>query len=1101
MRTLLVTALVLTMVGAMGVQPAHAATSSALRFDGANDYVSFGNASALGLSNFTVETWFRREGAGVATSTSSAGQGGLTSAIPLLTKGRGQADGSALDMNWFLGIDTSTSTPRITADFEEGATANPGLNHAIFGTTPIVQNSWYHAAATYNGSVLRVYLNGTLEASATVNRAAQAGSIQHAALGSGLTSTGAPGGFFNGSLEEPRVWNIARTEAQIRDTLNQEVTSAPGLVARWGLNEGSGTAAANTVGPPNGTLLGTAPLAQWVAGLPFSPDPVAPGTYGLAFTDTNSYATMGAAPPLALTTFTVEGWFKRTGAGTTNTTGTGGIVNAIPLFGKGAAELETPANLNMNYLVVIDDDADVLAADFEDTAGGANHPIRGTTTIQNGRWYHAAATFDGDNWRLYLDGNLEADLPVTATPEASSIQHFGLATSITSTGQRKGYFQGELDEVRVWDHARSPAQIGSSFDQEITAAAGLVASFGLNEGVGTVAGDQAGDDVSGVIYNAGWVDGFSPAPPPPTSSDRALDFDGTNDYVTFGDPSSLDLAQFTVETWFKREGVGTATTTGTGGIPDALPLLTHGAPQAEGSNVDMDWFLGLDQSSGVLVADLEQGVGGTGTLGANHPVSGVTPVTDTDWHHAAATYDGTWRLYLDGQLDRTLAVNQPTRSDTTQLAALATALESTGEANGFFAGALDEARVWNRALSAAEIAGNMDLALTSGTGLVSRWGLNEGLGTNVGNSIAGGAGGTATNGPIWVNGFSAPTPPPPDPGNFALDFDGSDDHVTFGDPAALDLAQFTIETWFRRDGAGTATTTGTDGIPDALPLVTHGGPEVDGTAVDYNWFLGVDQSSGVLVADFEEGVGGTGPLGANHPVSGVTPVANGGWHHAAATYDGGTWRLYLDGELDATSVVNQPARSDTTQPAALATALLSTGARTGFFAGAIDEARVWNRARSEAEILAGMQSELSTGAGLVARWGINEGADVLIDDSVGAATGTAVNGPAWIAGAPFGPPPPPNDPPDAPSAPSPADGATGVRTAPTLAVDASDPNGGPLDVRFYGRPSGPGHPGGLHDRGHPGHAALRGLARPRGDLRHADAVDRRLERRAQHAGS
>ena len=145
LRSLLVSVLVLGMVGAIGVQPASAATSSALRFDGANDYVSFGNPTELRLATFTVETWFRREGAGVATSTSSAGQGGLTSAIPLLTKGRGQADGSNLDMNWFLGIDTSTSTPRITADFEEGATANPGLNHAIFGSTAIVQNTWYHA--------------------------------------------------------------------------------------------------------------------------------------------------------------------------------------------------------------------------------------------------------------------------------------------------------------------------------------------------------------------------------------------------------------------------------------------------------------------------------------------------------------------------------------------------------------------------------------------------------------------------------------------------------------------------------------------------------------------------------------------------------------------------------------------------------------------------------------------------------------------------------------------------------------------------------------------------------------------------------------------
>lgn len=45
-----------------------------------------------------------------------------------------------------------------------------------------------------------------------------------------------------------------------------------------------------------------------------------------------------------------------------------------------------------------------------------------------------------------------------------------------------------------------------------------------------------------------------------------------------------------------------------------------------------------------------------------------------------------------------------------------------------------------------------------------------------------------------------------------LQFGGTNASVTFGDPAALDLATFTIETWFRRDGTGTTTSTGSSGI-------------------------------------------------------------------------------------------------------------------------------------------------------------------------------------------------------------------------------------------------------------------------------------------------
>ena len=58
-------------------------------------------------------------------------------------------------------------------------------------------------------------------------------------------------------------------------------------------------------------------------------------------------------------------------------------------------------------------------------------------------------------------------------------------------------------------------------------------------------------------------------------------------------------------------------------------------------------------STGVLVADYEE------PTGPNHPVSGTAVVTSNVWHHAAVTYDattGTWKLYLDGVLDRTLVL-------------------------------------------------------------------------------------------------------------------------------------------------------------------------------------------------------------------------------------------------------------------------------------------------------------------------------------------------------------------------------------------------------------------------------------------------------------
>lgn len=297
----------------------------------------------------------------------------------------------------------------------------------------------------------------------------------------------------------------------------------------------------------------------------------------------------------------------------------------------------------------------------------------------------------------------------------------------------------------------------------------------------------------------------------------------------------------------------------------------------------------------------------------------------------------------------------------------------------------------------------------------------------------------------------------PIPGTFAaLEFDGVNDYVTFGNPASLRLSTFTVETWFKREGAGVATTTtgakdGVNGFSNAttdgvIPLVAKGRGDGDKTTKDLNYVLGI-HTSGVLAGDVEEGAAAAKP-GRNHKILGVTAVTSGVWHHAALTYDGTTLALYLDGALERAITVGQPPRSDSIEPASLGTALNSTGAARGFFAGVIDEARIWNRALTPSEIAAGMGGELTSGPGLVARWGMNEGAGTTVTDSVGAANGTATKGPLWVDGRQFGAV---NQAPDAPTSETPADGATGVSASPHLAVQVSDPDGDPVDVTFYGR--------------------------------------------------
>ena len=239
--------------------PAPARAGTGLSFDGTNDYVTFGPAPSLGAAAFTVETWFQRKGEGISTST---GYGGVD-AVPLVTKGRAEVDGTNQDMNYFFGIRASDHV--LVADFEEGANAaSPGLNHPIAGATSLATGIWYHGAVTYDGQKLRLYLNGVLESELAVGQPPRSDSIQHAALGSALDSQGVAAGFFNGLLDEVRIWNYARLPADLAAGVNLEIASAPGLIGRWGLNEGQGTTATSSAG--NG-LVGTLVNGPvWAAG-------------------------------------------------------------------------------------------------------------------------------------------------------------------------------------------------------------------------------------------------------------------------------------------------------------------------------------------------------------------------------------------------------------------------------------------------------------------------------------------------------------------------------------------------------------------------------------------------------------------------------------------------------------------------------------------------------------------------------------------------------------------------------------------------------------------------------------------------------------------
>jgi hypothetical protein len=287
----------------------------------------------------------------------------------------------------------------------------------------------------------------------------------------------------------------------------------------------------------------------------------------------------------------------------------------------------------------------------------------------------------------------------------------------------------------------------------------------------------------------------------------------------------------------------------------------------------------------------------------------------------------------------------------------------------------------------------------------------------------------------------------------SLRFNGTSNYVTIGNDAPLHLQSFTVEAWINIQGTGTATGTamGNEGgfkSSTVIPLITKGRREKGGTSNAINYFFGYQSSDRKLVADFEDNA-----TGAHHPVIGNTSLATSKWIHVAVTYSASTWKLYINGVADLTSVLPGmfAPQSASNVTAAIGSALNSGGSAEGFFNGMIDEVRIWNMARSATDISGNYLAELTSGTGLVARYGLNEGTGSMAANSVsGTSAGRLINSPQWTTG--FNQTgSPTNGAPNAPANPSPAMGGYSSPTATSLCATVSDPNGIPLRVRFYGR--------------------------------------------------
>ena len=221
------------------------------------------------------------------------------------------------------------------------------------------------------------------------------------------------------------------TAANVAVQVQNSAPAPAGLVGAWGFNAGSGTTAADSSGQGNNGVVNG---ATWTTG----------GRYGggLVFDGVNDRVDVANTASLALSGgMTIEAWVNPT-----TTTGWCSVVvkerpkgRAYSLYASNAASRPS------SYLR--------LKSDVS---------IAGPSALPIGVWSHLVTTFDGTTHRLYVNGT-----QVAAVASSGKLSQSGQPLRFGGNTVFSEWFSGTLDEIRIYNRALTPAEIGGDMTRPL----------------------------------------------------------------------------------------------------------------------------------------------------------------------------------------------------------------------------------------------------------------------------------------------------------------------------------------------------------------------------------------------------------------------------------------------------------------------------------------------------------------------------------------------------------------------------------------------------------------------------------------------------------
>ncbi|MGB0429609.1 MAG: LamG domain-containing protein, partial [Bacteroidia bacterium] len=681
-----------------------------LDFDGTNDYVLL-NSSPIGTDNsFTIETWIWRSPS-------------ATSYGPIYC----ESVSGRSDTRNYLFINNDKLA------FDQW----PNAGGYLGSSTSLEKGKWYHVAYVQDGTSRKIYLNGLLENSDNSAETYHGYSPGQIRIGSrGGTSVN----YWKGRIEEFRIWDDARTAAEILEHMNNPINGAETGLKTYvkfngNVNDQSGN---HTLSTQNFTMSGTSSNYVKSDAPVFASDlsGLIGGGNALHFDGENDKVDCGADLSVGgRTTFSAEAWIKGDSWGQFNTV---------------LSEYKTWTG-DLSY---------ILRVEYGKLYGfvkvnGNVKKVGPSANLDQNKWYHVALTYDNIKLRLYVNGTLVDDKSATGAISGCTGNNI-IGSSNYGISTNSEFFNGTIDEVRLWKTARTANQIKANMHKSLTTGFNdLIGLYQLNEGSSTTAHDQSHYSNNARLSNfllsgntSNWVQSTIPltsnaASQAISGSGYALEFDGSNDWVyasgnsgskTSASSINLPTRNITIEAWVKPDRFRNWD-----GIVSFL--------QDNGS-FERGWDLEVRNGNKLAFA-----LAGTASSPTLTYLETANTFSTGDWVHVAGTYDGTiMKIYVNGILEASSIAQSGDISYADSWLAIGSYRDDNE--NNVFDGRIDEVRIWNVTRTAMQIQDNLHKSLKgSETGLVAYFPFDQTSGTTSDDNSTNGLTATLSNfsGIYWVD--------------------------------------------------------------------------------------------------------------------------------------------------------------------------------------------------------------------------------------------------------------------------------------------------------------------------------------------------------------